>query len=336
LLWWVLLLLLVAPALPGISYLLTWPLLFMLAVLAVMMTSRQTDVIPAWNLPLLSLGAIPGVLITVPAVHTTLSALPVGAAGPVMVLVVLLLALLLPVIGLAAWRGRLLPAVAFLLTLVLMLVALVTTSFDSQRRKPTNLFYALNAETGKSLWVSSDERANEWTAQFLTSPKETGKLADFFPLSSRSYTKSAAPSIEVLPPDVSVLDDRSESGVRSLLLRLRSERQSPYMSIQLQSGTKILGAAVNGKQISSDNKTAANNARERWGLRYFGVPINGIELLLQIAPGVPLKLRVVDQTYALPNGLVGPARARPDYMMATPFPYSPYSDSTLVSKSFSF
>jgi hypothetical protein len=108
------------------------------------------------------------------------------------------------------------------------------------------------------------------------------------------------------------------------------------MSIQLDSATKILGAAVNGKQISSDNKTAANDGKERWGLRYFGVPNNGIELLLHIAPGVPLKLRVVDQTYALPDVLVGPARTRPDYMMATPFPYSPYSDSTLVSKSFSF
>lgn len=336
LLWWVLLLLLVAPALPGISYLLTWPLLFMLPVLAVMMNSRQTDLIPARNLPLLSLAAIPGVLIVVPAVHTTLLALPVGAAGPVMVLMVLLLALLLPVIGLATRRGRTLPAVAFLLTLVLMVVALVTSSFDTQRRKPTDLFYALNADTGKSLWVSSDERANEWTAQFLTSPTERGTLADFFPLSSRSYTKTAAPSIEVLPPDVSVLDDRSESGVRNLLLRLRSARQAPYMSIQLDSETKILGAAVNGKQISADNKTAANDAKERWGLRYFGAPSNGIELLLRIAPGVPLKLRVVDQTYALPNELVGPARARPDYMMATPFPYSLYSDSTLVSKSFSF
>ncbi len=336
LLWWVLLLLLVAPALPGISYLLTWPLLFMLAVLAVMMNSRQTDPIPAWNLPLFSLGAIPGVLIIVPAVHTTLLALPVGMAGPVMVLVVLLLALLLPVIGLAARRGRLVPVVAFLLTLVFMLVALVTSSFDRQQRKPTNLFYALNADTGKSLWVSSDERANEWTAQFLTLPTETGKLGDFFPLSSRSYTKSAAPPIEVLPPDVSVLDDRSESGVRSLLLRFRSARQAPFMSIQLASATKILGAAVNGKQISSDTRTAANDATERWGFRYFGVPSNGIELLLRIAPGVPLTLRVVDQTYALPDVLVGPARARPDYMMATPFPYSPYNDSTLVSKSFSF
>lgn len=324
LLWWVLLLLLAAPALPGISYLLTWPLLFMLVVLAVMMNFGISE----RNLPLLSLGAIPGVLIIVPVVHTALLALPVGAAGPVMVLVVLLLALLLPVIGLAARRGRVVPAVAFGLTLILISVALVRSSFDTHRRKPTNLFYALNADTGKSLWVSSDDRANEWTSQFLTSPRETGKLADFFPLSSRSYTRSAAPSIEVLPPDVSVLDDRSENGVRNLSLRLRSVRQAPYMSIQLDSETKILGAAVNGKQISSD--------KERWGLRYFGAPSNGIELLLKIAPGVPLKLRVVDQTYELPNTLVGPARTRPDYMMAPPFPYSLYSDSTLVSKSFSF
>jgi hypothetical protein len=328
LLWWVLLLLLAAPALPGISYLLTWPLLFMLAGLAVMLNFRKTDLHSAGNLLFLSLSAIPGVLIIVPVVHTALLALPVGAAGPVMVLVVLLFALLLPVIGLAARRGRVIPAVAFGLALVLISVALVRSSFDTQRPKPTNLFYALNADTGKSLWVSSDGRANEWTSQFLTSPTETGKLADFFPLSSRSYTRSAAPSIEVLPPDVSVLDDRSENGVRSLSLRLRSVRQAPYMSIQLDSETKILGAAVNGKQIST--------ATERWGLRYFGAPSNGIDLLLRIAPGAPLKLRVVDQTYELPNVLVGPARTRPDYMMAPPFPYSLYSDSTLVSKSFSF
>ena len=336
LLWWVLLLLLSAQALPGISYLLTWPLLFMLPVLALTMNSGQTDPISAKNLSLLSLGAIPGVLIIVPVVHTALLALPVGAAGPVMVPVVLLLALLLPVFGLAARRKRLLPAVTLVLALVLISAALIRSSYDTQRRKPTDLFYALNADTGKSSWVSSDARANEWTSQFLTSPTEIGKLADFFPLSARSYTKSAAPSIEVLPPEVSVLDDRLENGVRSLLLRLRSARQAPYISIQLDSETKILGAAVNGKQFGSDNKTAGKDARERWGLRYFGAPSNGIELLLRIAPGVPLKLRIVDQTYELPNVLVGPARPRPDYMMAPPFPYSLYSDSTLVSKSFSF
>jgi hypothetical protein len=117
--------------------------------------------------------------------------------------------------------------------------------------------------------VLGSRSANEWTAQFLTSPKETGKLADFFPLSSRSYTKSAAPFIEVSPPDVTVLEDRSESVVRSLLLRLRSPREAPYMSIQLDSETRILEAAVNGKQISGDKQTAGNDAKERWGLRYF-------------------------------------------------------------------
>jgi hypothetical protein len=340
LLWWAILQIAFSLFVPGGSYLLTWPLLFMIAGLAWLFASKESDPPPARKLAILSLFAIPGILLFVPTIYMTLVAVPISVASFVMTLLVLLLALFVPFVSLAATSKKwLLPGAALALAVGFLVAGGLTAGFNRRNQEPSDLFYALNADTGKSLWVSSDTRPDEWTKQFLSARAEKGPLNDFFPLSSRVFLKDQAPVTQLEAPQVALLDDRTENDVRSLRLRITSPRQAPMVSIQMDPNTEVLGAMVNGKRIemnSSQRPLAAGGAKNLWGLRYYALPNEGIEVDLQVRPSQPVRLKVVDQTYGLPPELIASFKARPDNFMPAPFAFSPYGDSTLVGKSFAF
>ncbi|HEX8709305.1 MAG TPA: M28 family metallopeptidase [Pyrinomonadaceae bacterium] len=341
LLWWAVLLVVCSLFMPGGSYLLTWPLLFMSAGLGWLFASKESEPPSAGRLVVLSLFAIPGILLFVPSIYLTLIAVPVAAASFVMILLVLLLVLLVPFFGLAATSRRwLLPGAALLLAVGFLLAGGLTAGFDRSRQEPSDLFYALNSDTGKSLWATSDVRPDEWTRQFLTTKAERGPLGDFFPLSRRTFLKDQAASAQLEAPQVALLDDQTNNDVRSLRFRITSPRQAPVVSIQMDSETEVLGSVVNGKRIDprggQRQQAAAAGGRNPWGLRYYGLPAEGIEVALDVRASQPVRLKVVDQTYGLPAELLAPFQARPENFMPAPFAFSPYGDSTLVGKSFAF
>jgi hypothetical protein len=68
---------------------------------------------------------------------------------------------------------------------------------------------------------------------------------------------------------------------------------------------------------------------------YWAVPSEGIELTLRVNGRRPVTLRVVDRTDGLPETLRPTITPRPDHM-APSIGLARYSDSTLVSKTFTF
>lgn len=131
-----------------------------------------------------------------------------------------------------------------------------------------------------------------------------------------------------------LLDERTDNGVRTLRLRVTSPRQAPVVSIFVDSNTEVIKALVKGKRIDDDADTPAAFARKnQWAMRYYALPKEGIELTCEMKSGEPLKLRVVDQSYELPELPGQTFRARPDYIV----PSSLWlTDSTFISKSFVF
>jgi hypothetical protein len=77
------------------------------------------------------------------------------------------------------------------------------------------------------------------------------------------------------------------------------------------------------------SKTSSNS----WALNYYAPPAEGFEVTLEVNPSQPLKLRVVDQTYELPQMAGAPFKARPDHLMPAPFTNS---DTTQVSRTYTF
>ncbi|HEX8160660.1 MAG TPA: M20/M25/M40 family metallo-hydrolase [Pyrinomonadaceae bacterium] len=330
--WWLLPAILTSLAVPGASYLFTWPLLF--ALLALLSLPAAEGAGRARRLLLLALYALPGVILLAPVIRQMFAALPLAASGVIVLLEILLLALLLPHLDLLARRGRWrLPGACAFVALALILTGLLTAGYDRLHPKSDNLFYVLDADAGTALWASADRRPDEWTAQFFGNGAEKDTLANIFPLFNRTFMKGAAAPSALAAPQVALLDERTEQGVRTLRLHVTSPRGGSVVSVYADAGGKVSAASIDGKRIEPPSDKGRDRDKTPWALTYYGFPARGVDLTLSVEASRPLKLRVDDRTYGLPQLDGRPVGPRPDYIIPSP---SPYSDVTLVSKSYTF
>jgi hypothetical protein len=322
---------------PGASYLFTLPLLFALIPLALMLTAAKQDRLTRGQLLALYVFTIPGIVLIVPIVNLLFIGLPPAAFAGIVILIVLLLGLLLPQLDLLQAPSRwLLPGVAVLVSLVFIVWGSWTSGFNRDRPRPTNIFYALNADSGKAVWASSDEPVDQWAAtEFFTEGVKKGSINDYIPSTYNRFSSSQAPVAQLPAPEVALVDDKTNNGVRNVRLHLTSRRQAPYIALTLESAIQMLGASVNGKQIPN-SKVLQYDQNQPWQLAFYGPPAEGIDLDLQLPPSQPLKLRVVDQSFELPASLAASHRPRPADKIPTAYPFNPYGDATMVSKIFSF
>jgi hypothetical protein len=320
---------------PGASYLFTWPLFFSLIGLGYVITStKETDSAPRFSTPLvLSLTIIPALVLIVPAIYHIAAALPLFLSGAVMVLVLLIVGLLVPHLQLiTSGRKWLLPAASLSVTLILLVAGTLTSGFDKAHPRPDNIFYGLDADAGKAVWASLNDTPDEWTTQFFPSPVSKGTITEFLPLITVDFMKSDAPLVTLPPPEATVLSDTANnSGGRTLRLRINTPRRAPFLSVYVNPKVEIASAQIDGKPIRTSDAPGA--AEAGWSIFYFAMPATGAELTLEVKSAQPVEMRVIDLSYGLPPTLTQTLRARPDHIIST---HLPFSDATLVSKSFKF
>jgi hypothetical protein len=333
LLWWMIVMIVTCVYLPGATYIFTWPLLFMLApfwlILKQHRSQHSLDL-----LIILLISALPAVALITPLLYQIFTGFGLNGIWGVAVLLVLLLGLLVPHLALVARPNKwVLPGASVLVAVVLLLIGIVRPDFDAARPKPNSLFYGLDANAGTAIWGSFDDEPDEWTARFLSAHPENRPLPVFFSSTSTPYLQTSAAVAPLEAPQLELLDDKSNDGVRTLHLRLTSVRRANVLTVFLDSKVKVLRATVNGKLIDSDNTPALQSFTNRWVLRYYGPPAEGIDVNVEVKTSEPLKIRLLDQSYGLPQLPGAPATDRPAYMI----PASMSSNhSTLVSKSFTF
>jgi hypothetical protein len=320
---------------PGASYLLTWPLLFPLAALALVFYAGWKDGGgDAKTLLVLTVCVVPGLILLVPMIYQTSVALGLNAVGVSVALAVLLLSLLVPQLSRVNASGRwALPASAALCGLALITIAALAPVIDGRHPQADSVFYALNADTGKAVWATADEATDEWTAQFLPEGAETGSLSEYIASTYDGFIKHQAPALPLEPAKVELLGDDTEDGLRRLRLKISSARPGVTIASRPGSDARVLSASVNGKRSASGDAGAPRQARGPWSLQYWAPPPEGIELTLEVEPSRPLELMVVEQSYGLPQEAAAAFKPRPEHTMPKPFGYS---DVTLVTKSYTF
>ncbi|HEX8560042.1 MAG TPA: M20/M25/M40 family metallo-hydrolase [Pyrinomonadaceae bacterium] len=332
LVWWALLMVGVSLFVPGGSYLFTWPLLFAVAALYLLTTAKDGSGVK--RLVVLALYAVPGIIFLVPLIELLFNALTLSASGVILLLEVLLLALLAAPLGLLTRPGRrALTGACALAAAGLIVAGLLTAGSDRRHPKTENIFYVLESDTGAAAWVSSDDRPHERTRQFFGDGNDRDALTNVFPLNKRRLMKGAAPAVTLPPPQVELLEDQTGQEGRTLRLRITSPRGGANLWAYVDASSKVVAAAVNGKAIAPVASEARNDPEPPWAITYLGLPEEGLELKLTVRTNQPVKLRVDDRTYGLPQVAGSPVQARPDYIIPTP---SPLSDVTIVSKSFVF
>lgn len=351
LLWCTILMAATSWAAPGASYLFTWPSLFGILALGVVFVVSAPNFLTAKHLPVFAISAAPAIALLVPIIYLMSLGLSLSLLRAVLVLIVLLLVLMLPLIEYAARANKwAVPAIALVVGLIFLVQGSRTTEFTKNHPKPTDLIYAVNADNNTAVWASAN-RPDEWTSQLLPANAETKPIPEYVPV-PRGLLHSSAPSVELAPPVLSTVSDVMQSGVRTISLNLRSQRQVPIISFTIESDTEIAGATINGKRATFSSRPEETHprgarpglgpmagqpgqmARPRWAFSYYAPPEQGIDVTLETKSHEPIRVRVVEQSYGLPEELMSSLTPRSDYMMPTPYPYSLYSESTLLSKRF--
>lgn len=334
LLCWLLLLIVVSVLIPGGSYLLMWPLFFSLVGVAFVFRQNEQGSSAIKRFAILSLCSIPGIIILVPAIRLIFVALGLNMIGQVSILIVLLFGLLIPFFSLMPMDGKWLLTGAIGLTgLAFLGVAGLTSGFDREYPKYNSVAYYLNADEGKAVWASTDATIDEWTTQFFSANPERGYLSEYIPSTYNGFLKSPAPLAQLAPATVKLLDDHTIEGVRTLRLNVATAHPNVSITVPADSNTEVLAAAINGKRIETSSQRPSNLTASSWALQYAAPDAQGIDLILEVKAAQPLKLRVVDQSYGLPEIPEGAIKPRPDYMMPAPLPNS---DSTYVSRLYVF
>jgi hypothetical protein len=334
LLWWVLLAAAAAVAFKGASYLFVWPLLFALAGVALALLTSDDSRAPRRLLVASSLGALPGLLLLAPLVYLLFVGLSLVWSWAVVLLYALTLSLLAPHLSLLGPRaGRAVQACAAAAGVGLVLWCCLVSGYSAARPAPDSIFYALNADTGKAVWASTDEYADEWTAQFLGADAAPAALPDFFPASSFQFLQAAAPAAHFDPPRAELLEDSTRDGLRTLRVRVRSARGAPLMQLGVERGDWLQAASLNGRPLEAGGD--ASGPAKWLVVQYWGLKEQGAELTLVGRPGAPVTLRAVDQSYVLAPLSDRPYTARGPGVMPAQFGFG-LTDATLVSKTFTY
>jgi hypothetical protein len=333
-LWWIVSTILTGLFLPGASYLFVWPLLFSLLALGFLFSAKTGTPMKAGSLAAITLSGLPGIILWTPMIYLLVTALGFGAAAMVIVMSVLLIGLFIPHLRiLTSGRRWLLPGVTALTGISLLLAASFVSGFDDEHPRSENIFYALNADTNKAIWGSTDSDQDAWTRRLLSSEAEQSATTEYMPPQFSPIHSSVSTALPLAPPQVELLSDASNNGVRSLKLRITSPRQAPVVTVFMDAATTVESATVNGKRADGSG-IAPRGSGQAWRTNYYALPPEGIELNLEIKSATPVKIHVMDQSYGLPEIPGVTDAARPSWVM--PAAWRLYSDQTLVSRSFTF
>ncbi len=318
---WLVCLIAASTGLPGVSFLLFWPLAPLVLTVGILFWQRIGNTSSPLFLGLILLGVAPGILMLAPLIKALFAGLTPQLMGVVMAVLVMLLGLLVPLID-ELTRRLLLPWLSLATGILFLVIGSFTSGFDAKHPRPDNLFYAVDDSTGNALWLSQNKDLDEWIRTFFPGNPEKRRIPEIFGDKSVDYWAAAAPVFALPAPNIEVLEDSTTATIRKINIQVRSLRHAPKLSLSVE-GTGVINSKVEGRFFSQA-------FLPEWRFKGFGMPEKGLNIELNVQAGSPFKIRVMDISYGLPPTSLQP---RPPNMIAQPFGLN---DTTVVVKTFAF
>lgn len=323
---WLPLLWLMSLALPAMSYIATWPLLFGLLPLGWLLLSRERAANSWLRLAVLAIAALPAIVLLPATLYQAVGILNrlEGAGGmPVFGLLALFVApavlLLMPHFDmLAGAEGKdrwVLPVAAGLVAVGLIGYANLTSGFDTKHPRPNHMSYVLDANTGAAEWVSFDFHLDSWTDDFIPAGTERADYETVTWGIFQAYT-SEAPAVDLAAPTITVEQDAISGDLRTLDLRLASPRGASEMRVRIDAPGEIVAATLDGRVLDLTDYIWAADGDLKFS--YINVPPAGFELSLTVRSTAPLTITAIDTSTGFPDipGLA--IQPRPADMMPAP------------------
>jgi hypothetical protein len=220
-------------------------------------------------------------------------------------------------VALRARRAGALPAgLALIATVVAAGVGLRVDQFDAAHPVPTQLMYALDADTGAARWFSEETEPVPWTAPYVPDEADGEEVRRLFPLIAPSadveLREGPARAADLPPPDVTLLSDTAAGDVRRTRLRVRPARAVRQLGLYVEARSATVDeATVAGRRVEVD---PPDTGPWSFALIFHAPPADGIEVELALRPprqdgDGTVRLRVLDGSDGL-GGVPG-FQARP-------------------------
>lgn len=310
---------------PGGSYLAVWPALAgaLAGLVTAATSSRLLRVLAAL------LGGAVAVVVLAPTVVLFFPALGLSTAAAPAALATLLVLALLPALELLfpdeaerrPWASATVPAAALAVAVACTGVGLSVDRFDAAHPVPSRLAYALDADTGRASWVSTERSPGDWTAGFVGTRAELP--VDLPYLAGRVWSGRAQPA-DLAAAEVGTISDDVLGSRRELSVRVTPRRPGVrvlVLDLQVEGGT-LVAARVAGRAVPD-----AELGKDRAWIAFSAPPEGGLPASFSIEGGGAVDLRVIDVSDGL-TGLPG-YEPRPDGVAAAG---SQSSDVVLVSR----
>lgn len=314
---------LTAEAMPALSYVFLWPALAGVALAAWQILPDRGSRSWAQASVLAGAGAVVAV-IAVPFVYLLASALFLGQptyAAAIGVLVALLGSVLVPQLRwLSGRRLWAVPTALAVLCLALVLTTQVAAVNDTSRPRPNYIQYTLDADTGRATWLSAGTDTDDWTEQFFVSGYTSDRQAfspGYYFGQQFDVIEAPAPPVQLAAPKLTVLDDTTANGVRTVRLLLTSPRGAPAGHVDLELPGDLVAATVGGEAVKVD----PGASERRFPLAAYNLGTDGIELSLSVRGTAAITGTLTDFSNGLPEISGMTVTERPAEYMPAPFDF---------------
>lgn len=313
---------------PGASYLFLWPLLVATAALC-FSPARE----PINEAAILTLAAAPILVFMLPMIAGMEVSLTLNMIAVPTILLVLTLGLLaLPLEFLGRRLRRPLPVLLASAGTLVLVVALLDTGFDAQRKKPNSVNYLADAGEGAAIWYTTDPEPDEWTRQYLGDNASRSAAPEWMPAQlagrdARLWTQPAG-LLREDAPQAALLEEAASATGRRLRLRITTPADAYVTLLSFPDGSQLDGLRIDGLEVPP----GPDQPGQKLQILYYGASAEGVELeFVQTGPPT-IELYLRASIPGLPTPQSGAVSPRPDYMMSG----GPGADMTRLQRSVRF
>jgi hypothetical protein len=289
----------VAIAAPGISYLFVVPALAA-GLLGLLLAPER----PAASLVPAVLAALLWMPILIP-LYDGLGAPALVGIGLLVSVLATSLAPLVP--GSGALGRRWIPLAALVVAVVCAGLAFASAPYSERTPQPLPLQFV--QDDGQARWLAFGGRPLPPAVRQAGSfPQERERAYPWGPPGLRAFA-APAPHLDVPAPQVSVLEDSTAQGMRTLRLLLTSNRGAREAGLLVPVAAKLTSATVDGEPVPIHLDTPPAG-----GFRMVGsltMRPEGVEIVLLLGEASPQEWRVYDASDGLPPAGEALLRARP-------------------------
>ncbi len=308
--------------LPEASYLLTWPLVILLAPLALAWW-REKEANAAWQFVMLVPALVAAAFLLVPWIDWSFIILTLRGASASLLFVMLLFGFATATLA----PMRKLGMVMLFAGIALFAAALSNPAGTVADPMMTSLEYVSEGDSGRTSWIAQSEPSDAWRASFFKGDVRTDGFTDFIPYNDWKVWRTAAPVVRFATPAVDELSDVTTNGLRTVTLRVRPSRDVAALRVFFADPVPLVAASIDGRAIEEKNLPIA-----RWGATYLAPPRDGFELRLTTRSAAPLRVRAVATSYGL-EGI--PVAKRTADVIPASFGFGP-ADAVHVGRTFTF